>query len=341
MKISYIDIKNFRKLKSCRVELAGESTIFVGANNSGKTSAMDALIMFLNKSKRKDISTTDITLDNWNAINKIADGWTHGNGKEAPDLSLNIWRQCLPSIDVWLSVDESQIHYVSHILPTLDWDGGLLGVRLILEPKEPEDLYKNFLLSYLSAQETLAARAPKKENESHSKFSLWPTSMRDFLDRKLQDFFSIKAYVLDPTYANNTQTQPFNYLMEPLDGDPFDGLFKINIINAQRGFSDPNSGEGTTNTDRRLSSQLRHYFDKHLNPSELPDVSDLDALEAMENARSTFDQKLKSSFHAAINELEGLNYPGFSDPQILLSSKVNPLDGLNHDSAVQFKVVRT
>ena len=74
MKISYIDIKNFRKLKSCRVELAGESTIFVGANNSGKTSAMDALIMFLNKSKRKDISTTDITLDNWNAINKIADG---------------------------------------------------------------------------------------------------------------------------------------------------------------------------------------------------------------------------------------------------------------------------
>lgn len=341
MKISYIDIKNFRKLKSCRVELSGESTIFVGANNSGKTSAMDALMMFLNKSKRKEISTTDITLDNWNAINAIADGWANGNGKEAPDLSLNIWRPWLPSIDVWLSVDEQQIHYVSHILPTLDWDGGLLGVRLILEPKDPEDLYKSFMLSYLSAKETLAARTPKKENQSHSKFALWPTSMRDFLDRKLQDFFSITAYVLDPTHANNAQTQPFTDLMEPLDGDPFEGLFKINIINAQRGFSDPNSGEGTTNTDRRLSSQLRHYFDKHLNPSELPDVSDLDALEAMENARSTFDQKLKSSFHAAINELEGLNYPGFSDPQILLSSKVNPLDGLNHDSAVQFKVVRT
>lgn len=162
MKISYIDIKNFRKLKSCRVALSGESTIFVGANNSGKTSAMDALIMFLNKAKRKEISTTDITLDNWNAINAIADGWANGNGKEAPDLSLNIWRQWLPSIDVWLSVDEQQIHYVSHILPTLDWDGGLLGVRLILEPKDPEDLYKNFMLSYLSAQETLAARTPKK-----------------------------------------------------------------------------------------------------------------------------------------------------------------------------------
>jgi predicted ATP-dependent endonuclease of OLD family len=64
LKIAHIDIQNFRKLKACRVELAGESTIFVGANNSGKTSAMDALIMFLKKAKRKELSTTDITLSN-------------------------------------------------------------------------------------------------------------------------------------------------------------------------------------------------------------------------------------------------------------------------------------
>lgn len=165
--------------------------------------------------------------------------------------------------------------------------------------------------------------------------------MRDFLDRKLQDFFSVNAYVLDPAHAHSDFPQPFTEFMEPLEGDPFDGLFKIDIINAQRGFSDPNSGEGTANTDRRLSSQLRHYFNEHLDPSELPEASDLDALEAMEAARTAFDQKLKSSFSVAIGELEGLNYPGFSDPQILLSSKVNPVEGLNHDSAVQFKVVRS
>jgi hypothetical protein len=137
LKISHIDIQNFRKLKTCRVELADKSTIFVGANNSGKTSAMDALIMFLKKSKRREISTTDITLSNWAAINKIASDWVTNASAEPPkpsDLSLNIWRPFLPAIDVWLNVDELQIHYVSHILPTLDWDGGLLGVRLILEP---------------------------------------------------------------------------------------------------------------------------------------------------------------------------------------------------------------
>lgn len=347
MKISHIDIQNFRKLKTCRVELADKSTIFVGANNSGKTSAMDALIIFLKKSKRREINTTDITLSNWAGINKIASDWVACASTEPPDLLPNSWRSLLPAIDVWLNVDDSQIHYVSHILPTLDWDGGLLGVRLILEPKDSEALYKSFMAAYSAAQKTLEARRAEKQKgkdntpEYSSNLTLWPTSMRDFLDRKLQDFFSVNAYVLDPAHAKSDLPQLFTELMEPLEGDPFDGLFKIDIINAQRGFSDPNSGEGAANTDRRLSSQLRHYFNEHLDPSELPEASDLDALEAMEAARTAFDQKLKSSFSIAIGELEGLNYPGFSDPQILLSSKVNPVEGLDHPSAVQFKVVRS
>lgn len=340
MKIAHIDIQNFRKLKSCRIDLADESTIFVGANNSGKTSAMDALIIFLKKSKRKEISTTDVTLSNWVEINSLGNDWISTTESQAPNLSLDIWRSCLPSIDVWLDVNEAQIHYVSHLLPKLDWDGGLLGVRLILEPINTEKLYKSYTKAYAAAKDVLDARSSSLK-QTASTLTLWPRSLRDFLDRELHKYFSITAYVLDPVHSKDVQPQAFTEYMEPFEGDPFDGLFKIDIINAQRGFSDPNSGEGVVNTDRRLSSQLRSYFDKHLDPSELPDLSDLDALEAMETARSAFDQKLKTSFSAAIGELEGLNYPGFSDPEILLSSKINPLEGLNHDSAVQFKVVRS
>jgi len=49
MKIDFVRIKNFRKLKSCKIEFSDKETIFVGANNSGKTTAMDALITFLEK----------------------------------------------------------------------------------------------------------------------------------------------------------------------------------------------------------------------------------------------------------------------------------------------------
>jgi len=40
MIISHLEIANFRKLLSVRVDLAQQTTVFVGANNSGKTSAM-------------------------------------------------------------------------------------------------------------------------------------------------------------------------------------------------------------------------------------------------------------------------------------------------------------
>ncbi|MBW2646931.1 MAG: AAA family ATPase, partial [Deltaproteobacteria bacterium] len=70
MRMSFVEIRNFRKLKSCRVEFSDRETLFVGANNSGKTSAMDALILFLKNSSHK-IVTTDFTLSNWIDINRI------------------------------------------------------------------------------------------------------------------------------------------------------------------------------------------------------------------------------------------------------------------------------
>ncbi len=334
MKIAFIDIQNFRKLKRCRVEFSDTKTVFVGANNSGKTSAMDALMVFLKKSRRKDLSTTDFTLSNWRGINKIAKDWIESQKPDDLNLSSEAWYSYAPSIDVWLHVEDNEIHYVSHIIPTLDWSGGKLGVRLVFEPKNLEELYK----AYKSAFE--AAKNTSESRENGTSLKLWPQSMRDFLEKELHRHFTVNAYILDPSKSTKEITQNLPANSEPIDGDPFDGLFKIDIINAQRGFSDPNSGDGGLNNDRRLSTQLRGYFDTHLNPSELPDVSDLDALEAIDTARKAFDAKLKESFKASIGELEGLNYPGFSDPKIEISSKVDPLEGLNHDSAIQFNVQR-
>ena len=47
MKVTSIIIQNFRKLLECRIDISEGTTLFVGANNSGKTSARDALAKFL------------------------------------------------------------------------------------------------------------------------------------------------------------------------------------------------------------------------------------------------------------------------------------------------------
>lgn len=339
MKIAFIEIQNFRKLKSCRVEFAEKETIFVGANNSGKTSAMDALIMFLEKNRRKSIVTTDFTLSNWKCINKIAKNWTETLDKGALDLSIDQWRPYLPSIDVWLNVDVDQIHYVSHLIPTLDWRSGLLGVRLCFEPKNVENLYKEYTQAFTETQNLLKS----KEDET-LKIHLWPLSMQDFLEKKLQSYFEIKSFLLDPEKCCDPQDGLSKPQVLPTDmleqeGDPFEGLLKIDIINAQRGFTDANSADGIDgNKGGKLTAQLSSYYKKHLDPSNSPDTDDIHALEAIETTRNTFDERLRKGFEGAISELEGLGYPGFSDPSLILTSKINPVDFLNHDAAVRFVI---
>jgi len=337
MKIAFVEIQNFRKLKTCRVEIAAEETIFVGANNSGKTSAIHALILFLKKSRHRDFATTDFTLSNWLAMDQIGVQWAAAKEEEEPALTLSSWLPFLPAIDIWLKADEKDIHRIAHLLPTLDWTPkDLLGVRLALAPKNIEQLYKEFLVSYKAAR-----NAESSSSKEKSPLSLWPHSMRDFLDRELHMHFAVQAYILDPARCHDPEEgiakpQPLPADSDPLRLDPFDGLFKIDVIPAQRGFSDPKTEDDSHSGFASLSTQLRQYFSKHLDPTDAPDPSDVEALEAIEAAKTIFDEKLKTSFKSAIGELEGLNYPGFSDPKITLTSKISPVDSLDHKSAVQF-----
>lgn len=343
MYIKYVEIQNYRKLKSCRIEFTDQTTIFVGANNSGKTSAMDALRKFLNQ--KNDFNINDLTLSNWIEINEIGKRWL-GKNEETTDIFAEEFGRFIPTMDVWLHVEDHEIHYVTHLIPSLDWCGGLLGVRLRLEPRSIESLYIDFINSAKSAKETLDA---VKSRAGDSSISLWPKDLRDFLSRKFHNHFIIKAYILDPekvTLPENGVAQPqiLPSGSESFEGDPFKKLFLIHNINAQRGFSDPSNrsnedDESTNHITGNLSSQLRAYYNTHLNPIKSPDSTDIDALQAIEEAQRTFDDKLSQGFKDALNELQSLGYPGFTDPKITISTKIKPVDGLNHSSAVQFELM--
>ena len=333
LKITQINIKNFRKLKNCSVELNHEQTIFVGANNSGKTSAMDALVIFLKKDRRNKLTTTDFTLSNWEDINKVGEDWISCRDPKDLDLSDRQWFKLLPTVDVLLEVNESEIHHVRHLIPRLTWEGGLLCVRLRFEPKNVEELYKDFKNSFDAALKTLN-EAKEKESQSENLY-LWPRSLKEFLDKELHTHFGIKFYSLDPTKPTDADDV---YESNPvLDIEPFENLFKIDVIKAQRGFSDVNSTEGSSgNIVGNLSKQIKLYYDKHLNPSKYPNYDDIEALSAIIDANIKFETNLNTSLKPALSELEKLGYPGLSDPRIYVTSNVNPIETLDHDSAVQF-----
>ena len=351
MHISHIEIGNFRKLKSVRIGVSDETTVFVGANNSGKTSAMLALRYFLVERERSSFSLNDFTLSHWPTIDAMGASWELAKASNeelpAPD-----WDAILPFLDIWIHAEKSEAHFVQKLIPTLDWDGGLLGVRLRLEPKDAAEFQKAYLLAREDAHkiENAEENAAGGSGQNGS-VVLWPRSLTEFIQRRFTTLFTVKSYILDPEKLADPDhgvAKP-QALMDdalPIDGEPFKGLMRIDEISAQRGFGrsdgahdfDEDGALAGSTATRRMSEQLRRYWNKHLDPFENPDPKDIEALRAIEQAQQAFDERLRDGFSDALQEVEGMGYPGVTDPRLKISSRLKPVDGLNHDAAVQYVI---
>ncbi len=347
MKLNCIELQNFRKLKSVCIEFSEKTTIFVGANNSGKTSAMDALNFFLINSSRKKFSVTDFSISNWIELEEIASTWLQSdlddNKKSVEDDTttedeFEKFKSLCPTMDIWLEIDrDKEIHHVSKVIPSLSWTGNLLGLRLCFEPKDYEKLKEEYIAAYRDALDV------NKNDDSKPPVQLWPQNLRAFLERLIHTFFSVKAYSLDPVQKKlpsrdgSANIQKLNPNVHEIEAKDFDKLFKVSTVTAQRGFSDPshNSVEGSF-SGSSLSVQMGNYYKEHLDPEDGPDKDDLEVIRSITTTVENFEDNLNKRFKDRLQEIQSLGYPGFSDPQIHLVSKINPIDAISHDAALEF-----
>lgn len=365
MQIKHLEIANFRKLHSVRIDLSAETTLLVGANNSGKSSAMLALRKFLS-GKSSGIRLQDLTLCHFDRIDDIGRSWEVA-GPAEPLPTANDWDDWLPHLDVWISAESGEYHYVRDLIPNFDWDGGLVGMRFRLEPDDIAELFADYrkqrervleLLTFLAADSKANAandsNAQKSDDDSDDQrkrrmgLSLWPQNLTDYLSRRLSKVFKIRSYRLDPGRLHTphgmmrrASPQKLSTSAIPLEKSPLDGLIKIHEINAQRGFGDhgdEGQNDSKSSGGKKLSEQLRSYYEKHLDPGDSPEVSDLEALRAIEIAQSVFNTRLSTSFGPALLQVQTLGYPGRSDPTITLQAKLAATDGLNHEAAVLFEI---
>jgi predicted ATP-dependent endonuclease of OLD family len=345
MHIQHVEISNFRKLLSVRIDFANETTLLVGANNSGKSSAMLALRKFL-ISKASAFRLQDMTLCHLAKLDEIGKEW------ENPPANFEIptakdWAEWLPSLDIWVSADQGEFHFIRDLIPSFTWRGGLVGMRYLLEPNDMNELYTDYRKERARVAELEDALA--KEDPPAPPLTLWPQNLHDYLNRRLGDKFKVRWYRLDSLQLKNpdkstrrAQMQHLSPKALPLESNPLSGLIRVHEINAQRGFGDyldDNQGDNTRPSGaQKLSEQLRSYYSRHLDPGDSPDISDLEALRAIEAAQSAFDTRLGSSFETAIKEVEGLGYPGRNDPRIKVASRLATTDGMNHEAAVLFEL---
>lgn len=115
MRLSKVSIRNFRRLEYVVIDIEDKETIFVGPNNSGKTSATAIFRCFLGG---RDFAAHDFSAA------RIADFerfLASGNATDLPEISL----------DLWFTIDPNSIAFgrVFTLLPKLS-DFTQVGFRL-------------------------------------------------------------------------------------------------------------------------------------------------------------------------------------------------------------------
>ena len=308
---------------------------------------MLALRKFL-LSKATAFRLQDLTLSHLRTIDAIGVDWeADDESLEAP--AANEWAHWLPTLDLWVEASQGELHHIRDLIPNFAWKGGHVGMRFRLEPKDMAKLFTDY------RKERKRVKLLQEEIEKQAEvgktpltLQLWPQSLHDYLNRRLGTMFAIRWYRLDPTQLSapdpktrHAKLQGLSVTAIPLESNPLTDLIRVHEINAQRGFGDSaeeSITEGRGGSGKKLTEQLRTYYNRHLDPGDSPDISDLEALTAIQAAQSAFDSRLTSSFAPALDEVAGLGYPNNSDPAIRVETRLSPTDGMNHEAAVLFEL---
>jgi predicted ATP-dependent endonuclease of OLD family len=321
MYLHSIRLENFRRMRNANVELAADISIFVGANNSGKTSATRAVHMFVNGMK-DSFSLFDFSAHVWKKLNEL--------GNSAPE---NDGDATIPSmlLDLWFEFVEEDLHLVMPILPSSKWDGTKVGMRIEFGPKDSLLLMQRYRAASESARVKLA-----ELGEEAGDYEPWPRSLTDYLQRDLKEEFEFKYYVLDSTKFDDELVQKDDYLPREIIGDPsgaaiLRSLIKVDCLDAQRHLSDRTSiRPGAIGRAEDLSRRLSRFYQRNLKQRD----EDHLALKALFDSEAGLNEHLMKVFEPTLKRIATLGYPGMSNPKLEIKSALNPSSVLGQDAKV-------
>lgn len=299
MQLQSICIKNFRRLRDVKIDLEKETSIFVGANNSGKTSATHALQAFL--AGKADFTIYDFSAGCWKQFNELDNFDEGATEHELPTITL----------DLWFKVDVNDITHVIDLLPNLEWEGSLVGVRLEYAPKQLDILIGNYKKAKTEAQ---------KKNQSG--YKAWPACLTDYLTRRLKNEYEIKYFVLDYSKFDAEYNQSEDYIPLKL-GDENErpgakiirSLIKVDFLFAQRHLSDSN----ISSRSEDLSKRLNRFYERNLEKRD----EDAEAMKALVDSEVQLTNHLAIVFKPTLQKLNKLGYPGFSNPKLVIKAAFN------------------
>lgn len=235
MKLIQARVRGFRRLEDVLIDFEDSETVFVGPNNSGKTSATDIFRLFL---KSGDFSIHDFSVSQ---ISKLDD---YGHSKIDEDGLPHI------ELDLWFSIDpHTEFGRASLLLPDTEQDYDTVGLRLRYMISDAEKLKESYLVR-LTPQ---AGGTPKK-----------PLSHYLSLPGTFKQHFTVAYYALE-----GSREEAIERTLAPEEGKRLlKSIVRVEFVDAQRKIDDYEQAGST-----RLSRVFTGYYKRNLLQAKTGDAA--------------------------------------------------------------------
>lgn len=231
MKVLSCAVRNFRRLESVSIDFESNETVFVGPNNSGKTSTAAAFRCFTGN---RDFSIHDVSVSKVPVIDAFGEG---DDGQRLPQIEL----------DLWFSIDPEQISFgrAFTLLPELSEDLDKVGISMKYQPKDPLAMRTAFWEAY-----------PEQEGKPRS------ASLSQFLgaDANFSRYYELAYYSLDGRDEKSIK----ECRLDSREGKALlKDLVRVDFLDAQRSVNDDESSRSS-----RLSTAFSAFYKSNLDQAK-------------------------------------------------------------------------
>lgn len=234
MRITKVSLRNFRRLEDVEIAFDESETVFVGPNNSGKTSATTAFRLFINSTDFKIHDFTVSQIDRLNSLFEVK----MDDGAEFPAIEMDFWFSINPDIE---------FGRVSSLLTNASTDLDAVGIRLKYAVKDSKKLKAEYDLAY-----------PADGDGARAKTISHFLSLPGNLSRN----YSIKYFSLEESEGENIANA-----IDPDEGRrTIKSLIRIDFVDAQRNIDDHEAARSN-----KLSSAFAAFYKKNLEQAAVSD----------------------------------------------------------------------
>ena len=298
MKLQNIAIRNFRRLENVTIDFEEKETIFVGPNNSGKTSATAVFRCFLGG---RDFKIHDFSVARMASFENFVET---SEAADLPEISL----------DLWFDIDPNTVAFgrVFTLLPKLS-DFTRVGFRLSYGIGDAKKLREHYVAAY---------PADKDGKRARTLFQYLAT------DTNLNRHSIVRYASLEEAKGEDDAVTIVATSLEPEEGKRLvKHLVRVEFVDAQRNINDDDNSRSN-----RLSAAFASYYRKNLEQAEYA----AEAHRVIDHNNAEMTKHYEAQFAPLIDLIRGLGVPSVNDRELRIISSLSPETALRGNTELLY-----